>query len=338
MATSIQSKKGLSPSLSIIVPVYNVERYLCECIDSIIASSFTNFELILVDDGSSDSSSSICDEYAQQDCRIRVFHKANGGPSSARNLGIEMSRSPWITFVDADDLVSPSFFANLYKVLDDCPDVDFVQAGCTNFINGRPSNVEQWYDNYIGDDKSGLLNKIRGLTVSKLFNVDIIHCNGLSFDERLKSAEDLQFTLEYIIHVNQYAFIQETGYYYRRDNNCSLTHTAQDQSYDISLLIFKLRFDVITTYINKYGLKQSMFKIRNEQLASLLIFAITNGLYQYHNINDRLLHLRKDFTKEQLDISRYCEGKMNRIAFFFLRKKFYRLFDLLICYNIKKYS
>jgi glycosyltransferase involved in cell wall biosynthesis len=93
-----------TPAISIIVPIYNVERYLCECID-IIAQTFADWELLLVDDGSPDRSGEICDEYAERDSRIRVFHKDNGGVSSARNLGLDQAQGDFLTFVDADDWI-----------------------------------------------------------------------------------------------------------------------------------------------------------------------------------------------------------------------------------------
>ena len=93
------------PTISIIVPVYNSEKYLDACIDSILSQSFRDFELILVDDGSKDSSAQICDEYASQDTRVRVIHKANGGVSAARNDGLDIAKGEYITFIDSDDWV-----------------------------------------------------------------------------------------------------------------------------------------------------------------------------------------------------------------------------------------
>ena len=94
------------PQISVIVPVYKVESYLPRCIDSILAQTFTDFELILVDDGSPDNCGVICDEYAARDNRIHVIHKENGGVSSARNAGIRLAGSDWITFVDSDDYLA----------------------------------------------------------------------------------------------------------------------------------------------------------------------------------------------------------------------------------------
>ena len=93
------------PVISVIGPVYNVEPYLAQCINSILSQSFEDFEVLLVDDGSKDKSGAICDEYARKDSGVRVFHKENGGVSSARNLGLDNVRGEWIAFVDSDDWV-----------------------------------------------------------------------------------------------------------------------------------------------------------------------------------------------------------------------------------------
>jgi len=104
---------NLTPQISVIVPVYKVEQYIHRCIDSILSQSFTDFELILVDDGSPDNCGKICDEYAQKDSRIRVFHKSNGGVSSARNLGLDNAKGEWIAFIDSDDFVENEYLEEL---------------------------------------------------------------------------------------------------------------------------------------------------------------------------------------------------------------------------------
>lgn len=105
---------GKTPELSIIVPVYKVEKYLDECIQSILDQTFTDFELILVDDGSPDSCPQICDAAAEQDSRVRVIHQKNGGLSAARNTGVEAARGNWLGFVDSDDFVAPDMYEKLY--------------------------------------------------------------------------------------------------------------------------------------------------------------------------------------------------------------------------------
>ena len=106
------------PKVSIIVPVYNTKDYLHRCVDSILAQTFTDFELLLIDDGSTDSSGIICDNYSQIDSRVRVFHKKNGGVSSARNIGLDNANGEWITFVDSDDWVAAAYIEKLYEKTD----------------------------------------------------------------------------------------------------------------------------------------------------------------------------------------------------------------------------
>ena len=105
----------MAMKISVIVPVYNVEKYLPRCIDSILAQSFTDFELILVDDGSKDSSGKICEAYVTKDDRVKVLHKENGGASTARNAGIEIARGTWICFIDSDDYVLPNYLQGMYE-------------------------------------------------------------------------------------------------------------------------------------------------------------------------------------------------------------------------------
>ena len=103
--------------ISVIVPIYNVEKYLVRCIDSIISQTYKNIEIILVNDGSPDNCGSICDKYAQQDARIRVLHKKNGGLSDARNCGVEVASGEYITFIDSDDFIAPNYIEYLYNLL-----------------------------------------------------------------------------------------------------------------------------------------------------------------------------------------------------------------------------
>ena len=107
----------VNPKISVIIPVYNAEVYLHRCVDSLLSQSFKDFELLLVDDGSVDSSADICDEYANGDERVRVFHKKNGGVSSARNLGLDNARGEWVVFVDADDWIVDNGFNVDYNIL-----------------------------------------------------------------------------------------------------------------------------------------------------------------------------------------------------------------------------
>lgn len=153
METINQDKVRTCPKVSIITPVYNVEKYLSRCIDSIIAQSFQDWELLLIDDGSSDNSGKICDEYAKKDLRIEVFHKQNGGVSSARNIGLDNSIGEWLMFVDADDWLNKDA---LQSCLNNVGDADFARFGM-NVVYSQSYSVidtsvdESWcYDEYFG--------------------------------------------------------------------------------------------------------------------------------------------------------------------------------------------
>lgn len=135
-----------NPKISVIVPVYNVEKYLRRCIDSILAQTFTDFELLLIDDGSKDNSGDICDGYAMKDERVRVFHKKNGGVSSARNLGLDNAKGEWVSFVDADDYLDNCYYNNFLS-FHDISDIVF-----TGFIiikgNKKKKIVSEKYCQY----------------------------------------------------------------------------------------------------------------------------------------------------------------------------------------------
>ena len=131
--------------ISVIVPVYQVELYVRKCLDSIIEQEYENLEIILIDDGSTDGSSQICDDYKSKDKRIKVIHRENGGLSSARNAGIDIANGEYIAFIDSDDWVDPKYIEKLYSVCE-IYDCDIAQCSYENVINE---------DDFIWKDKTG---------------------------------------------------------------------------------------------------------------------------------------------------------------------------------------
>ena len=140
-------------SLSVIVPVYNVERYLDECVQSILGQDYRDFEVILVDDGSTDQSGAICDGYAQKDTRVRVIHQKNGGQSAARNKGVAAARGEWLAFVDSDDVIPEGAFAGMMAKAAEGVDVIIGRAGVF-----RENVAQRTMDptNFTGVDPEGL--------------------------------------------------------------------------------------------------------------------------------------------------------------------------------------
>jgi glycosyltransferase involved in cell wall biosynthesis len=139
------------PLVSVIVPVYKAEKWLHRCVDSILAQTMENFELLLIDDGSPDRSGEICDEYAAKDSRVRVFHKENGGVSSARNLGLDNAQGEWISFVDADDLVEENYIAELLSSAKN--DGSLVISGLKKEKNGIVINRVEFYNEIVDNRK-----------------------------------------------------------------------------------------------------------------------------------------------------------------------------------------
>ena len=131
------------PKISVIVPVYNVEKYLLECVDSILAQTFTDFELILINDGSQDNSGAICDEYADKDSRIAVIHQENQGQAAARNNAIVIAKGEWITFVDSDDLIHPQMLEILFNAVDETTQI----SACDLYKSNICSDVFCSYKN-----------------------------------------------------------------------------------------------------------------------------------------------------------------------------------------------
>lgn len=253
--------------ISIIIPVYNVELFLPQCIDSVRKQSYQEWELLLINDGSLDESGSICDNYAQIDNRIRVFHHKNGGVSSARNRGIKEANGEWVTFVDSDDYVGESYLQGLAAPILEGNQLDLVHGGCTNYENGRISSVNQYYDYYLGDDKGRLFRSFRGLVVSKLFRISILREKGLLFDEGMRIAEDMAFTLDYLAYVDKYAFVPEVSYFYRRDNFNSATHKIIWPSFQQAHHDFIHLYKSTLFYIQKNNILPNDSNIRFEQCA-----------------------------------------------------------------------
>lgn len=332
----MQLNKPSPVKISIIVPVYNVEKYLSMCIDSILEQTFTNFELLLINDGSSDGSGEICDEYARRDSRIRAFHKSNGGASSARNLGLEKAIGEWGTFIDADDWVSPNFIENLYKPILSDNTIEFVQAGCTNYVNNKIAEVEQQYDYLVSTDSIYLFNHFRGLTVSKMFRLDnVIRTFNLTFDEQMRTAEDMAFTLDYILHIKKYCFISEVGYYYRYNPN-SLTHTRKNKPYDVALVEFKHLYSSVQRYIDKYKISQNDIAFRKEQNASTLFNALKCLYLNNYHIDKRKKHLRNDFSKEERNVLAYLKTNfIDGLISFFYKVGLIGVFDILMSIRFK---
>ena len=230
------------PKISISVPVYNTERYLVKCLDSLINQTQKDIEIIFVDDGSIDNSGDICDLYASKDNRIRVIHKENGGLASARQAALEMATGEYFCACDADDWVELDMYEKLYKKAKET-DADIVMCDYwSEYPDGKL--VEQKYPYELSERNDLLDDLLNGLFPkaiwNKLIRRDFLLANQLSWELGINQGEDFLMTAKMLLAGATVANTGETLYHYRRDNNgTSYTHNITLGSYNQSLAIIR---------------------------------------------------------------------------------------------------
>lgn len=204
------------PIISIIVPIYKVEQYLPKCIDSILNQTFSDFELLLIDDGSPDKSGNICDEYAKQDNRIRVFHKKNGGVSSARQCGIDYAVGEYTIHVDPDDWIEPNMLQELYiKAKEEDADmvicdyfVDFSNTGKSSYIKQQPASENS------NDLLKELFTNLHGNCWNKLIKRSTSLKYGAYFPKGINYCEDVCFNVQLFMHSIKVSYLPKAFYHY----------------------------------------------------------------------------------------------------------------------------
>ena len=206
--------------ISVIVPVYNTEKYLNKCLDSILAQTFTDFELILIDDGSTDNSGKICDEYAEKDSRVKVFHKENGGVSRARNLGIDNASGEYLSFIDSDDFVRPEMYAELIAVAEEQA-VDLVISNIElngNLLPNKAPKNERLDKKYIHDNvlpyfsESGTVGL--GAYTTMLIKRQVLADNDVRFYEDFAFQEDTMFVINVYANISSMYYLPKVFYEY----------------------------------------------------------------------------------------------------------------------------
>ena len=231
------------PQISVIVPVYKAEAYLHRCIDSLLAQTFSDFELLLIDDGSPDLSGRICDEYAAQDTRIKVIHKQNGGVGSARQCGLDNATGEYTIHTDPDDWVEPNMLETLYqKAVSENADIVI----CDYVLEYANQSVLQSF-NLANTDSHFLLNelvkgKLHGGLWNKLVRRSIIINNNINFTPGLNICEDLIFCIKLMQANVRVCYVKEALYHYDKHSNpnalTQLTTTHSKQQYDKWSLAF----------------------------------------------------------------------------------------------------
>lgn len=278
--------------VSVIVPVYNVDKVLRRCVDSIISQSYHNIEIILVDDGSVDKSGAMCDEYEKNDNRVKVYHKSNGGVSSARNLGIEKMTGDWVCFVDSDDYL----------------DVSYIEDFGLNILSSYDLYLQGYqkvtkYGNILFDftdlEKKANIDEIISYSEChyimnspcfKLYRSSIIKNNRISFDLNTSYGEDHLFTLDYLLYVNRISFTNNAGYHYISNEgslnnriipiNQILYYTLN--SFNKQMRLLSHNYSKSLEYTYRLGYENNCVRVLRTLLA-------TNNRELYSNVINQLL-------------------------------------------------
>lgn len=272
--------------ISVIVPIYNVEKYLDKCIESIANQTYKNLEIILVDDGSPDNCPRMCDYWASRDERIKVIHKKNGGISSARNVGFEASTGEYISFIDSDDWVDENTFESALNMLEtnDC-DIS-VFSLLTEFETVTKQNITD-YDMHTCNQKEFyhlMLNSdnICGYACNKLFKRELI--SNLRFDESLFVCEDFLFCAEYVTKCKSAVYTSAKFYHYRQ----RLDSATRDYNYNPNKTTSLDSYERIMQIYSEYD-NDDIYKLERNYLKMALNF---KGRMKLSNVKDDDVSIR----------------------------------------------
>ena len=292
--------------ISIIIPIYNTGAYLPRCIDSILSQSFTDYELILIDDGSIDNSGAICDNYAQQDNRIKVFHQKNGGLSSARNTGLDHAQGEWIYVVDSADDLKPDGLQTLVNCISE--DVDMVMGGYEQYnLDGNLIETEKNHETLTLSRRDSLLvlfpdHSIQysylGYVWIRLFRNRIIQDHGLRFDTSIRIKEDTLFVTQYLCKSNgKTRFTTTPVYKYIAQKNSEMNslRTTYNPKYVYS---FDAVVKMYSTIRQLPELDRQLLKAAKHEIVRRIYMVMDHMLY--HNVVDKkcLSKLRRRAIKE----------------------------------------
>ena len=290
--------------ISIIVPIYNRELYLEECLNSIINQTYSNIEIILINDGSTDGSNDIINKYKERDNRIIAYTQKNSGVSSARNKGIELANGEYITFVDSDDVISNYYIETMVLNLEKDA---LVICNMKEFKNNKIS-LDSLDNSDIANsvDVSFMVNKrMINTPCCKLYSKRIIDDNNISFDETISLGEDLLFNIYYIKHINKIIYHSAVLYYYRKSNSNSLSSKYYKDMRDIQIMLLSEFENNINCFDNvddyKFGFIDSILgnELRNKDNCFIHNYINIKKMLKSDFIRSYIEKYKKSFTMLQ---------------------------------------
>jgi len=300
--------------ISVIIPVYNVEQYLEQCINSIIKQTYSNLEILLVNDGSTDSSGKVCDELASNDSRVKVIHQINGGVSSARNTGMDAASGDYITFVDSDDWLEAGMYQNMIGIVSKQNAPDIVMC---DFISEKENNIEcitacirkgyynkadiirELYPTLLVKEDLGRLPIVSACIC--LFKKEFLHVNQIKFEVSLKYSEDYLFMALVMIRADSFYYLKNNYYYHYRQYNLSRSKKYQLVWWDNLLLLNDKLNYLLSGNVDYDFTRQIKF-----QLVHSALF-LSSAIFQNYSLNTRkkILLLKNLFNDSALKSSFY---------------------------------
>lgn len=286
--------------ISIIIPIYNVEKYLSECINSVIGQNYNNIEILLIDDGSTDNSGKICDEYKKIDNRIKVYHKLNGGLSDARNYGLDKANGKYVCFVDSDDFVLKDYISSMYSNLKR-NEVDIASCGYSlfcnekNIINKNRVGIEKKYNTIEAHKYLNIIGYFNTVVWNKLYNKKLF--NDIRFPIGKKS-EDC-FIMPYLIEKSNGVYYSSIPKYMYRQRSESIT-----KSKEINLDAIEASKSCIEFYKNNN--MNDTIKYAKRSLIFTYIFIYNSYLVRFKNkkemkkIKENVMQYKSDIFYDEL--------------------------------------
>lgn len=243
----------MEPKISVIVPVYNIEKYLMECLESIAAQTLEGIQVLLIDDGSKDSSGQICKDFIAAHPNFEYYHKENGGTATARNLGLSLARGEYIGFVDSDDWIEPNMFETMYRAVKEA-DADIIycrMAGLADYVD-FPDGVYRaeeirsvLYPELLPHVvPTGTFRTVDWGNCSRLYRRSMVHGGNIHFCEKSRRCEDFAFSVECAIHADSYVVLDAGElYHYRPNENSKSRSYSKNMWHSIrSLMMYMLEF------------------------------------------------------------------------------------------------
>lgn len=323
------------PLITVVVPVYNAERYVGACLDSLLAQSYPHYEVMVIDDGSTDGSGILIDAYPDKDSRVRVFHQPNCGVSASRNRAIADSRGDLLTFVDADDNVGPDYLANLLGALPQQGGRGVVIGGLIQYRpDGNWTRMQVPIVEYRSKEFGKMFAEINlhhyWYAASKLYDLSLIREKEVRFDERLNYAEDALFLMNYLQWADYVRFYPLADYNYYLHAGASLSRC--NRSFDAEYTVFKKLKGHLIELKRRYPRMPEAF-LRMEHESSIYLIRALSALYRppYALPRDQRLEAfdnlqERDFELLKLNYRPY--RKVDKFGKILLMSRSFKCYDL----------